>query len=68
MRVAVNNYHSDNGVITADAFTISCKEEGQSQTFSDVGAQHQKRRGQEVNPNSGVHDSKVHDPLRLVLG
>ena len=40
-RVAVKHYHSDNGVFTAESFTDSCKEEGQSQTFSGVGAQHQ---------------------------
>ena len=40
-RVAVKHYHSDNEVFTADAFTNSCKEEGQSQTFSGVDAQHQ---------------------------
>ena len=40
-RVTVKHYHSDNGVFRAEAFTDSCKEEGQSQTFSGVGAQHQ---------------------------
>ena len=40
-RVSVKHYHCDDGVFTADAFTGSCKEEGKSQTFSGVGAQHQ---------------------------
>ena len=41
MRVSVKHYHSNSGVFTADAFTDSCKEEGQLQTFSGVGTQHQ---------------------------
>ena len=40
MKVAVNNYHSDNRVFTAEAFTASNKEGGRSQTFNGVGAQH----------------------------
>ena len=40
-RLQVKHYHSDNGVFNAKMFTDNCKEEGQTQTFSGVGAQHQ---------------------------
>ena len=40
-RLLVKHYHSDNGVFTAEMFTDACKEDGQSQSFSGVGAQHQ---------------------------
>ena len=40
-RVSVKHYHSDNGVFKAEMFTDSCKEDGQTQSFSGVGAQHQ---------------------------
>ena len=40
-RVAVKHYHSDNGVFNAETFTASCEEDGQTQSFSGVGAQHQ---------------------------
>lgn len=40
-RVSVKHYHSDNGVFQADLFTEACKIDGQSQSFSGVGAQHQ---------------------------
>jgi hypothetical protein len=40
-RVAVKYYHSENGVFMDEAFADSCKEDGQSQTFSGVGAQRQ---------------------------
>ena len=33
--------HSDNGVFNAEAFTESCEEDGQAQSFSGVVAQHQ---------------------------
>ena len=47
-RVAVKHYYSDNGVFTAEWFTDSCKEEGQSQTFSGVGAQHQNAEAERL--------------------
>ena len=37
----MKHYHSDNGVLTAEMFADACKEDGQSQSFSGVGAQHQ---------------------------
>ena len=40
-RVAIKHYHSDNGVFATEDFIDSRNEEGQSQTFSSVGAQHQ---------------------------
>ena len=40
-RVAVKHYHSDNGIFNAETFTESCEEDGQPQSFSGVGAQHQ---------------------------
>ena len=40
-RVAVKHYHSDNGVFKSEYFTQSCSEDGQTQSFSGVGAQHQ---------------------------
>ena len=40
-RVAVKHYHSDNEVFNAEIFTESCEADGQTQTFSGVGAQHQ---------------------------
>ena len=40
-RVSVKHYHSDNGVFTAEMFKESCKEDGQTQSFCGIGAQHQ---------------------------
>ena len=40
-RVSVKYYHSNNGVFRAEMFTDSCKEDGQTQSFSGVGAQYQ---------------------------
>ena len=37
----MKHYHSDNGVFTAELFTEQCKEDGQTQSFSGVGAKHQ---------------------------
>ena len=37
----VKHYHSDNGVFTAEFFTDQCKQDGQTQSFSGVGAKHQ---------------------------
>ena len=38
---AVSHYHSDNGVFTAELFKEACKDDGQTQSFSGVGAKHQ---------------------------
>ena len=38
---SVKHYHSDNGIFHEEIFTDSCQEEGQTQSFSGVGAQHQ---------------------------
>ena len=40
-RVAVKHYHSGNGVINLGTFAKSCEEDGKTQSFSEVGAQHQ---------------------------
>ena len=40
-RLAVKHYHSNNGVFNAGIFTESCEEDGQTQSFSGIGAQHQ---------------------------
>ena len=40
-RLVVKHYHSDNDVFNSETFTKSCKEDGQTQSFSGVGAQHQ---------------------------
>ena len=37
----MKHYHSYNGVFKSEMFTDSCKEDGQTQNFSGVGAQHQ---------------------------
>ena len=37
----VKHYHSDNGVFSAKLFKESCREGGQTQSFSGVGAKHQ---------------------------
>jgi hypothetical protein len=41
-RVSVCHYHSDNGVFTLSLFEEACAQEKQTQSFSGVGAQHQK--------------------------
>ena len=35
------HYHSDNGVLNAELFKESCRDGGQTQSFSGVGAKHQ---------------------------
>ena len=40
-RVAIKHYHGDNGIFTAELLKESCTEEGQTQSFCGVGAQHQ---------------------------
>ena len=37
----VKHYHSDNGVFTAEHFQEACRDGGQTQSFSGVGAKHQ---------------------------
>ena len=39
-RVAVKHYHSNNSVFKSEYFTQSCSKDGQTQSFSGVGAQH----------------------------
>ena len=39
--VCVKHYHSNNGVFNAEMFENVCKDDGQTQSFSDVGAKHQ---------------------------
>ena len=41
-RVVVKHYHNDNSVFSSGTFTESCEKDGQTQSFSGVGAQHQK--------------------------
>jgi len=38
----VKHYHGDNGIFSAEEYCCNCDEKGQSQSFSGVGAQHQK--------------------------
>ncbi len=40
----VKHYHGDNGIFSAEEYRLECKEKGQSQSFSGVGAQHQNAR------------------------
>ena len=40
-RASVKHYHSYNGIFQVKIFTDSCKKEGQTQSFSGVGPQHQ---------------------------
>jgi hypothetical protein len=42
--VEVKHYHGDNGIFSAEEYCLECKEKGQSQSFSGVGAQHQNAR------------------------
>ena len=44
--VEIKHLHSDNGVFTAKEFREDCKEKGQTQSFSGVGAQHQNARAE----------------------
>ena len=45
-RVAVKHYHSNNGVFKSEYFTQSCSNDGQTQSFRGVGAQHQNREAE----------------------
>jgi hypothetical protein len=36
----VKHYHGDNGIFSAEEYRLECKEKGQRQSFSGVGAQH----------------------------
>ena len=40
----VKHYHGNNGIFSAEEYCLECKEKGQSQSFSGVGAQHQNAR------------------------
>jgi hypothetical protein len=40
----VKHYHGDNDIFSAEEYRLECKEKGQSQSFSGVGAQHQNAR------------------------
>jgi hypothetical protein len=40
----VKHYHGDSGIFSAEEYCLECKEKGQSQSFSGVGAQHQNAR------------------------
>ena len=44
--VELKHLHSDNGVFTAEEFREDCKDKGQSQSFSGVGAQHQNTQAE----------------------
>jgi len=39
--VRVKHYHSDDGIFNAEMFEDACKDSGQTQSFSGVGAKHQ---------------------------
>jgi len=42
----VKHYHGNNGIFSAEEYRLECKEKGQSQSFSGVGAQHQNARAE----------------------
>ncbi len=42
----VKHYHGDNGIFSAEEYCLECKEKGQCQSFSGVGAQHQNVRAE----------------------
>jgi hypothetical protein len=42
----VKHYHGDNGIFSAEEYRLECKENGQSQSLSGVGAQHQNARAE----------------------
>jgi hypothetical protein len=42
----VKHYHGNNGIFSAEEYCLECKEKGQSQSFSGVGAQHQNARAE----------------------
>ena len=44
--VEIKQYRSDNGVFTAEEFREDCRNKGQRQSFSGVGAQHQNARAE----------------------
>ena len=57
-KVVVKYYHSNNGVFNSGIFTESCKEDGQTQSFSGVGAQH---RGQASYSYCGIYGKRIYD-------
>jgi len=42
----VIHYHGDNGIFSAEEYRHDCEEKGQSQSFSEVGTQHQNARAE----------------------
>jgi hypothetical protein len=42
----VKHYHGNNDIFSAEEYCLECKEKGQSQSFSGVGAQHQNARAE----------------------
>jgi hypothetical protein len=42
----VKHYHGDNAIFSAEEYHLECKEKGQSQSLSGVGAQHQNARAE----------------------
>ena len=44
--VEISHYHSDNGIFVLEAYRKDCKDKGQTQSFSGVGAQHQNARAE----------------------
>jgi hypothetical protein len=42
----VKHYHGNNGIFSAKEYHLECKEKGQRQSFSGVGAQHQNARAE----------------------
>ena len=42
----VSHYHGDNGIFTAAEYCDDCREKGQTQSFSGVGAQHQNAQAE----------------------
>jgi hypothetical protein len=44
----VKHYHGDNGIFSAEKYCRDCDENGQSQSFSGVGTQHQNARAEQA--------------------
>ena len=62
------HYHSDNGVFTADMLKSDCKKEGQGQSFSGVGVQHQNTRAERVHTDDYVYGQEFYGAYKLALG
>ena len=68
-RLHVKHYHSDNGVFNTEMFTENCKEGGQTQSFSGVGAQYQNSEAQRaIQTMVYIHGQVVHDSCSFELG